>query len=88
MTKKFVDLSTLDGKNGLTIINSNDKDDNLGYSISNAGDINGDGINDIIIGAPLSDPDDQSNAGNNYIVFGTNNGFANIIDISTLDGIN
>lgn len=88
MTKKFVDLSTLDGKNGLTIINGNDKDDNLGYSISNAGDINGDGINDIIIGAPLSDPNDQSNAGNSYIVFGSNNGFANIIDISTLDGIN
>ena len=38
MTKKFVDLSTLDGKNGLTIINSNNKNDNLGYSISNAGE--------------------------------------------------
>ncbi|MCZ2204990.1 DUF4114 domain-containing protein [Cylindrospermopsis raciborskii] len=88
MTKKFVDLSTLDGKNGFTIINSNDKNDNLGYSISNAGDINGDGIHDIIIGAPLSDTNDQSNAGNSYIVFGSNNGFANIIDISTLDGIN
>jgi hypothetical protein len=88
MTKKFVDLSTLDGKNGLTIINSNDKNDNLGYSISNAGDINGDGIQDIIIGSPLSDPNDQSNAGNSYIVFGNNNSSANIIDISTLDGIN
>jgi len=58
-------------------------DDNLGYSVSSAGDINGDGIGDLVIGSPLSDPNDQSNSGKTYIVFGKNN-FQPTIDPSTL----
>ncbi|MEA5577316.1 DUF4114 domain-containing protein [Anabaena sp. UHCC 0451] len=88
MTETVFNLSTLNGTNGFTIINGNNNDDHLGYSISNAGDVNGDGINDIIIGAYLADPNGQSNAGSSYVVFGTNNGFPATIDISTLNGIN
>jgi hypothetical protein len=58
-------------------------DDHLGYSVSNAGDINGDGIGDIVIGSPLSDPNDKFNSGKTYIVFGKNN-FQPTIDPSTL----
>jgi hypothetical protein len=63
-------------------------DDNLGYSVSSAGDINGDGIGDIVIGSPLSDPNNQSNAGKTYVVFGKTDSFNQTIDISSLNGTN
>lgn len=37
-----------------------------GMSVSGAGDVNGDGIADVLIGAPFADGD----AGQSYIVFG------------------
>ncbi len=55
------ELSSLDGSNGFRI-NGIDGDDNSGYSVSGAGDVNGDGIDDLIIGAP--------NAGQSYVVYG------------------
>ena len=63
-------------------------DDNLGYSVSNAGDINGDGIGDIVIGSPFSDPNDQSNSGKTYVVFGKTDGFDPTLDVSNLNGTN
>jgi len=45
--------------------------DYAGYSISGGGDINGDGITDIIIGAPLASPYGRSNAGIIYIIYGS-----------------
>ena len=82
MSAQFFDLSTLDGKNGFII--SAERDDNLGYSVSDAGDINGDGIGDLVIGSPLSDPDDKSNAGVTYLLFGSKEGFDLTLNPSTL----
>ena len=45
-----LDLSDLNGTNGFTI-NGIDAGDHSGRSVSSAGDVNGDGIDDIIIGA-------------------------------------
>ncbi|MBK8553117.1 MAG: FG-GAP repeat protein [Ignavibacteria bacterium] len=45
--------------------------DNFGFSVSSAGDVNGDGFNDIIIGAPFNDAA-GSDAGRAYIYFGGN----------------
>jgi hypothetical protein len=64
-----VNLSSLTGANGYAI-NGIDANDVSGYSVSSAGDINGDGIDDIIIGAKAGDPNGQNDAGESYVVFG------------------
>jgi hypothetical protein len=38
-------------------------DDRSGFSISSAGDVNGDGLDDLIIGAVYADANGGSNAG-------------------------
>ncbi|NES23584.1 MAG: hypothetical protein F6K41_32865, partial [Symploca sp. SIO3E6] len=81
------DLSSLDGTNGF-ILNGIAEDDRSGDSVSNAGDINGDGIDDLIIGAPDADPNGNSGAGQSYVVFGSSNGFSASFDLSSLDGTN
>ncbi len=77
-----LDLSSLDGRNGFQI-NGEGELDSSGQSVSLAGDVNGDGFGDVIIGAPVAGPDDN---GASYVVFGKAGGFAASIDLSTLDG--
>uniref|UniRef100_UPI001882905E beta strand repeat-containing protein n=1 Tax=aff. Roholtiella sp. LEGE 12411 TaxID=1828822 RepID=UPI001882905E len=81
------DLSSLNGSNGF-VINSINSGDFSGSSVSNAGDINGDGFDDLIIGARYADPNGQENAGSSYVVFGTNSGFSASLDLSSLNGSN
>ncbi len=66
-----------------------DEDDNSGYSVSSAGDINGDGIDDIIIRAPYADGDNNStyNSGESYVVF-TGDNIGAELNLSNLDGTN
>ncbi|MEO1020958.1 MAG: FG-GAP repeat protein [Bacteroidota bacterium] len=52
------------------------------------GDVNGDGIEDVIIGARLADPGGIRNAGIIYVVFGSSEGFASELELSSLDGTN
>ena len=72
-------------KDGFVIGIASVNDDQLGYSVSNAGDINGDGIGDVVIGSPLSDPNDKFNSGKTYVVFGSKENFNQVIDPSTLN---
>ncbi len=46
-----------------------DPDDRAGYDVD-GGDVSGDGIADLIIGAEHADPNGQDNAGTTYVVFG------------------
>ena len=82
-------LSTLNGSNGFTLTGI-DGDDQSGSSVSSAGDVNGDGYDDLIIGASGADPDGDSNAGETYIVYGGASapGTGGVLDLSDLDGTN
>ena len=58
--------------------------DYSGISVSGAGDVNGDGIDDFIIGAKQADPNGASSAGESYVVFGRNTGFPATFELSSL----
>ena len=64
-----LDLSTLDGSNGFRL-DGIDAGDNSGISVSTAGDVNGDGYADILVGAYQADPGGDSKAGETYVIFG------------------
>ncbi|MBL1201316.1 MAG: hypothetical protein FWK04_20105 [Nostoc sp. GBBB01] len=64
-----LNLSELNGSNGF-IINGINAGDRSGTSVSKAGDINFDGVDDLIIGAPEADPNGNTNAGQSYVVYG------------------
>ena len=63
-----IDLSAL-GSGGFRI-DGIDAGDRSGFSVSGAGDVNGDGLDDVIVGAFGADPDGDSYAGESYVVFG------------------
>jgi hypothetical protein len=79
-------LSALDGSNGFRL-DGVAPGDFSGYAVSAAGDVNGDGLDDLIIGAYRADPSGYS-SGSSYVVFGRSAGFAAAINLSTLDGSN
>ena len=74
---------TGDGSTGF-VINGVAEQDKSGVSVASAGDVNGDGIDDLIIGADSADPSDQSNAGASYVVFGKPSGFDASFDLASL----
>jgi len=81
-----LELSTLDGSDGFQI-NGELAGDHTGFTVASAGDVNGDGIDDLIIGAPYADPNGRY-SGSSYVVFGSDAGFAATLELSGLDGSN
>jgi Ca2+-binding RTX toxin-like protein len=79
-----LDLGTLDGASGFRLDGAA-AGDGSGISVASAGDVNGDGYDDLIVGAALADPNGSS-SGASYLVFGKASGFATSLDLSTLDG--
>ncbi len=90
-----LELSTLNGSNGVRF-DALVRGDKLGVSVAGGGDVNGDGIADVIMSAPSADEDPDTdrytNEGRTYVVFGKNvenNGaFDSPFDLSSLDGSN
>ncbi|HMU65111.1 MAG TPA: integrin alpha [Nitrosomonas sp.] len=64
----LLSLSSLDGNNGFQLMDS--------FSVNSAGDVNGDGFNDLAIIA----------ADTSYVVFGKASGFSSTVNLSGLDG--
>ena len=50
-----------------------------GYSVSGAGDVNGDGFDDLIIGTPYADSEGQHNNGASYVVYGKTAGRPDVL---------
>jgi hypothetical protein len=72
-----IDLASLDGANGFAMTGLH-YFDLLGYSVSTAGDLNDDGVDDLIVGGIAND---------SYVVFGAASvGAGGRVDLSALDG--
>src|SRR3982750_1801084 len=70
-----IDVASLDGSNGFRLTG--------GAVGASAGDINGDGFADLIVGSPSA-----GGTGAGYVGFGKAGGFAANTDLTTLDGTN
>jgi hypothetical protein len=75
-------LSNLNGQVGVKFTGEN-LSDYSGYSVSSAGDVNGDGIADLLIGARA-----PGQAGTGYLVFGHTGSWSTPISLFSLNGIN
>lgn len=80
-------LPLLNGKNGFVISGLN-ASDALGATVSQAGDINNDGLDDVIIGAPDNSSFDEVGPGTSYVIFGSREPFNAQFDLTNLNGQN
>ncbi len=76
-----IDLASLTTAQGFRIDGAA-ADDHSGTSVAGAGDVNGDGRDDVIIGSPYADNNTRDNSGSSYVIYGepTNS----TIDLSSL----
>jgi VCBS repeat-containing protein len=75
--RQVIDLTTLTAAQGF-IIQGDAISDWAGFSASSAGDVNGDGFADLVVGAPMSD-DGTLDAGAAYVLFGGAAGFGTAV---------
>ena len=80
-------LSSITSSNGF-VINGINAGDGLGQSASGGGDINGDGIDDIIIGAGSANVGTLGGAGQVYVIFGKTIAFSSPFSLTLLNGTN
>lgn len=80
-----IPLAELNGSDGFRL-DGTEIFDQSGRDVAGAGDINGDGVDDLVIGARFASPNGISFAGSSYVVFGRSTGFTPVIALSSLDG--
>ncbi|MCK5773073.1 MAG: FG-GAP repeat protein [Thermoplasmata archaeon] len=77
-----VDMNISDASHASFI--GEDEVDNAGYSVAIGGDVNGDGYDDILIGANM-DEEGGNIAGQVYVIFGKGTGWSMDTDLSNAD---
>jgi hypothetical protein len=82
-----LELSGLDGATGFRV-DGVEVGDYAGWTIASAGDMNGDGYADLVVGARHADLPGTQNAGAAFVVFGSASGFGSSLDLSALNGAN
>lgn len=75
-------LNMIDGNNGFTFSGRN-AGDQLGISAARAGDVNGDGRDDLVIGSE----DEESRRGAAYVLFGKSTSWSALMSPADIDGI-
>jgi hypothetical protein len=79
-----IDPASLDGTNGFRLLA--DGEDVYGWAVSAAGDIDGDGFDDLLVGTYSYDADGNYDA-TTYLVYGTASGFASEVDVTSLGSV-
>jgi hypothetical protein len=76
-----IELSAVATGHGGFVIDGATGTDQSGASVAAAGDINGDGLADLIVSSAQADPNGLANAGATYVIFGATGGaFATTVD--------
>ena len=86
----YLNLSNLNEKNGFIIIGDKSINGEAGYALSRAKDVNGDGIQDIMIASPSYYPTRTGTYGygRTYIIFGNSKlGDGGYLNLTNVDGI-
>ncbi|MEQ8316850.1 MAG: integrin alpha [Phycisphaerales bacterium] len=65
----ILDLRELDGHTGF-VVNGEFSRDGFGRSATGAGDVNGDGLDDLLFGSPFASPQGRYRAGQAFVLFG------------------
>ncbi len=79
----FMNITNLNGVNGFAV-NGIHSNDTSGYSVSIIDDVNGDNVDDVLIGAPHED----GSMGQSYVVFGGSHKWPAVINLTGLNGNN
>lgn len=83
--RRVEDVSQLDGTNGFRIDGVRGSDF-AGISVNILGDVNGDGFDDVGMGAHFFDRLGYGRTGAYFVVFGKKDGFEPVVDLAALDG--
>jgi hypothetical protein len=79
-----IDLQNL-GAAGFRIDGATDFGE-AGYSVAGAGDLNGDGLSDVIVGAPFTSNNGRSDSGSAYVIYGQATADPADVDLAQLTG--
>ena len=83
-----INLANLQGSNGF-VLTGEEAGDGAGHAVEFVGDINSDGIDDLLVGAPGVDAGGEIDTGAGYVIFGaTNVGGSGELSLSNLVGSN